>query len=84
MTVTYKTLLSFPGIKIPVLHRVVYAEAEDGVFTDYQLSDKDHLVNEWLKKNCKRPYYRSPGYIREKFIQFEDDEEAMLFALRWT
>ena len=29
-------------------------------------------------------YYHSPGYLQEKFIQFEDDAEAMMFALRWA
>ncbi len=84
MTVTYKTNPKFPGIEFPVLHRVVYAKTEDNVNAVYQRSYKDHLVDEWLKENCKNPYYHSPGYLYEKFIEFECDEEAVLFALRWT
>jgi hypothetical protein len=49
----------------------------------YQISYKDHLVDSWLKENCRHPYYHSPGYLRKKFIEFECDEDAMLFALRW-
>ncbi len=81
MTITYKPAKINPDIMLPVLHKVVYAKTVDGVQSQYQVSYKDRLVNAWLKENCKSPYYHSPGYLREKFIQFEDDEEAALFAL---
>lgn len=84
MTITYKETTAFPGIKFPVLHRVKYADTSDGVQAQYQRSYKDHLVDEWLRENCRHPYYHSPGYLREKFIEFEDDAEAMWFALRWA
>jgi hypothetical protein len=84
MTITYKPMDGFPNVKMPVLHTVVYAYTEDHVQAFYQRSYKDHLIDEWLKKNCRSPYYHSPGYLKEKFIQFEDDQEAMLFALRWS
>ena len=83
MTITYRPSRISPDIQIPVLHKVVYAKTVDGVLATYQRSYKDHLVDTWLKENCKSPYYHSPGYLREKFIQFEDDEEAALFALTW-
>jgi hypothetical protein len=86
MAVTYKQV-ELGGIRLtmPVLHRVVYdARVDDAIPAMYQYSYKDHLVNAWLKENCKNPYYHSPGYDREKFIEFEDDEEATLFALRWA
>ena len=66
------------------LHKVVYAHTRNGVRAAYQRSYKDYLVDEWLKENCQRPYYHSPGYLEEKFIEFEDDKDAMLFALRWS
>jgi hypothetical protein len=85
MTVTYKTNARFPGINFPVLHRVVYDyRNKETVMAGYQRSYKDHLVNTWLKDNCRHPYYTSPGYIHEKFIEFECDDEALLFALRWA
>ena len=84
MTITYKETTAFPGIKFPVLHRVKYADTSDSVQAQYQRSYKDHLVDEWLRENCRHPYYHSPGYLREKFIEFEDDAEAMWFALRWA
>ncbi len=84
MTVTYKPAKFNPDIKIPVLHKVIYAETVDGVQALYQRSYKDHLVDSWLKENCQHPYYHSPGYLRQKFIQFECDEEAALFALTFV
>lgn len=84
MTVTYKPLKGFPHIMTPVLHRVKYADTTDNIQASYQRSYKDYLVDSWLKDNCKGNYYRSPGYLREKFIEFEDDAEAMMFALRWS
>ena len=82
--ITYKTDARFPGINFPVLHKVVYAHTTDGVQATYQRSYKDHLVDTWLESNCRHGYYRSPGYLKEKFIQFEDDHEAVMFALRWA
>ena len=84
MTVTHKPMKMFPNLQAPVLHRVVYAHTIDGVPAQWQISYKDYIVNEWLKENCQHPYYHSPGYLREKFIEFECDEDAMMFALRWA
>jgi len=71
-------------LKFPVLHRVKYADTSDGVWAQWQVSFKDYKVNEWLKENCRSPYYHSPGYLDEKFIEFEDDVEATLFALKFA
>lgn len=84
MTVHYKPMEMFPNVQVPVLHRVTYAQTVDNVQAQYQRSYKDYLVDEWLKENCKHSYYHSPGYLKEKFIQFECDEDALLFALRWA
>ena len=85
MTITYKPLAGFPSVNIPVLHRVVYdRRIHESVPAVYHRSYKDHLVNQWLEQNCRNPYYRSPGWLREKFIEFEDDVEAVAFALRWA
>ena len=81
MTITYKT--NSIGIKCPVLHKVVYSKSPDGIQSQYYHTYKDCLVDEWLKKNCRHTYYHGPGYLPEKSIQFECDEDAMWFALRW-
>lgn len=83
MTVTYRPMKMFPEIQIPVLHKVVYAHTVDGVQAQYQRSYRDHLVDSWLSTHCRHPYYHSPGYLTEKSIQFECDQEAVMFALRW-
>ena len=80
MTVTYKT--NSIGLTVPVLHRVVYDRVEAELTLDQ--SYKDYLVDEWLRANCRYPYYHSPGWHPERSIQFECDEEATLFALRWA
>lgn len=85
MAITYKEQkFGSTMIKLPKLHKVVYAQTAEDVLAYYQHSYKDHLVDAWLKENCKHPYYHSPGYLKEKFIQFEDDEEAFMFALMWS
>lgn len=71
-------------LKVPKLHRVVYASTEGLVQAQWQVSYLDYKINEWLKANCRNPYYLSPGYLYEKFIEFECDEEAVMFALRWA
>lgn len=83
MTVVYKTNERFPGVNFPVLHRVVYAKTVDRVQAQWQISYKDYIVNHWLEDNCQHPYYHSPGYLEEKFIEFECDEDAMWFALKF-
>ena len=69
---------------MPVLHRVVYDYTIDRVKAYYQISYKDYLVNAWLEENCQHGYYHSPGWMTEKFIEFECDEDAVLFALKWS
>lgn len=65
------------------LHKVVYAKTVDNVQAQYQRSYLDYLVDEWLEENCQGRYYHSPGWRMEKFIEFEDSEDAIMFALRW-
>ena len=72
------------SVKMPKLYKVVYAKTVDGVLAAYQRSYKDHLVDTWLEENCQYAYYHSPGYLTEKFIEFEDNEEAFMFALKFS
>jgi hypothetical protein len=84
MAITYTTPWpELPGVRVPILYTIKYAETVDYVDAYYQRSYKDHLVDEWLRANCRNQYYHSPGYLKEKSIQFEDDKEAVMFALRW-
>lgn len=83
MAITYKDWDFMPGKQIPVLHTVHYSTSTDGVDAKYQRSLLDHHVDAWLVENCRAAYYHST-YHRDKFIQFEDDEDAIMFALRWA
>ena len=83
--ITYQQLWpELPQVQVPQLHRVVYAHTVDHVDAFYQRSYLDHKVDAWLEANCQSPYYHSPGYLRVKFIEFEDDAEALMFALKWA
>jgi hypothetical protein len=84
MTVTYITPWDGCGVKVPKLHRVVYAKTANGIQNQYQYSLKDRQVDVWLEENCKGDYYHSLSWTAEKFIEFEDSEDAVLFALRWS
>jgi len=85
MTVTYTT--PWPGlgqVRVPRLHRVTYDLRLDVSFPAiFQRSIEHCQVDTWLKAHCRHPYYHSPGYIREKFVEFECDQDAAFFALRW-
>lgn len=84
MTITYKTNDRWPGVEFPVLHRVVYGYSNNQIDDLYHRGYLDIEVDAWLKSNCRSPYYHSPGWNPEKSIQFEDDEEAFRFALRYA
>jgi len=85
MTIVYQTNDKWPGIKFPKLYKVVYGHRDDyDGLPQWQVTYKEYTVNAWLKENCRHSYYHSPGYLPEKFIQFEDDEDAFMFALKWS
>jgi hypothetical protein len=65
-------------------YKVVYSEYNDDVQSQFRYSYKDWLVDRWLEENCQSPYYHSPGWRTNKFIEFEDSKDAVLFALKWT
>lgn len=61
-------------VKFPILHRVTYSrEHEKNWFG----------MHEWCKTNCKAPFYWAPQWAGT-FAEFEDDEDATLFALMWA
>jgi hypothetical protein len=67
---------NFPELRIPRLHRVYYSIEHDPYF-----------VNQWLRANCRHNHYSAPNWSIESdrcFIEFEDSEDAVLFALTWS
>jgi hypothetical protein len=69
--ITYRT---FQDIVVPVLHRVYYNHSRASRFDIWQ----------WCKSNCKKPFYQAPVWTGEYFVELEDDEDAVVFALRWA
>lgn len=72
-----------PSVKVPVLHKIVYGYS-DTPHARHEWSLKDHNIKEWCFDNCRASFYFHPGYTNEKFVQFEDDADAMWFALKWA
>lgn len=76
MVVTYHK--AYKGsIDVPVLHDVVIRENE--VFS----RDEYEAILDWCRYNCKGRFYIFPSWLAKIGAQFEDDEDAILFTLRW-
>lgn len=74
MAIIYHTPFpELPELKVPKLHRVFYSET----WFSWEMQD-------WCEKNCQAKFYTSPGWCDPAFIEFEDDLDATLFALRWS
>ena len=72
MAITYTTPWpNLPQVQVPKLHRVT--------FSKYRFGE----MREWLEANCRAPFYVSPGWTGN-FVEFEDDQDATAFALRWS
>lgn len=71
MITYYTPLKERPNFKLPMLHRIKYR----GDLTE---------VIHWCKKNCQHRFYYNPGWMLDQFVEFEDDQDAVLFALRWA
>lgn len=88
MAITYKRPFMDASTKVPILHKVCYGEPAKTLYgpqSAFQLWPRhDVAVLEWCEANCKAAWYRSPGYCDQTFIEFEDDEDAVMFALRWV
>ena len=60
--------------KVPKLHNVIISNENYNYRT----------LSEWCAENCKGLYYLIPEWSKNIGCQFEDDEDAALFALRWS
>ena len=69
-------------IKVPKLHKVVW-HVKDGLMKPTWANPNFQEMESWLRDNCKQPYYHGGAWERTSFIEFECDEDAMMFALRW-
>ena len=74
--IRYKDTQLIPNgtvLKFPILHRVTYNEEHEKSW---------HTMHDWCKENCAGPFYWAPAWAGN-FIEFEDDEDAFRFGLRW-
>lgn len=72
ITYDYPWPEQLPTLKVPKLHRVTYADKHNWGEVHY-----------WCKANCRAPFYCSLAWAG-KFVEFEDDEDATLFALKFS
>ena len=89
MTITYKRPFSDRSTRVPILHKVYYGEpvveADPFLGIPFKLYPlHDAAAIEWCQENCRAAWYRSPGHVNQCFIEFEDDEDAVMFALHWV
>ena len=66
-----------PSVLIPKLHDVIIRTNE--VFTQKEYYE----IRDWCEENCKEQYYIFPSWTQKIGAQFEDDEDAILFTLRF-
>lgn len=83
MTITYHSS-PFGDFEVPILIKVNYGEITQGGVNLATLIDEQDMIDDWLKENCHHRYYHSPSWSGQRFIEFECDQDAMLFALRWS
>jgi len=73
ITYTYPWPDIAPTAKVPKLHDVTYGER----FTDGE-------VYRWCRDNTCAPFYTAPSWTGKRLVQFEDDSDAVMFALRFA
>jgi hypothetical protein len=61
-----------PSVKVPRLHRVKYNPKFNWGEVHY-----------WCRENCQAPAYMAPDWAGT-FVEFEDDEDAVVFSLRFS
>lgn len=60
------------GRLVPVLHKVHFNKSADR-----------REVRIWCENNCRAMFYTGPSWAG-RFVEFEDDEDAMWFSLRYS
>jgi len=62
------------GFKVPKFH-TVHIRRENYTHLELQV---------WCEANCRGAFYIIPSWRAKAGCQFEDDEDATMFALRWA
>lgn len=74
------------GTQYAVLHDVVLKTMTHEYWMTYnRVQDGVHEeMYQWCKKNCRGHFYFYPSWTKKIGAQFDDDADAVLFALRWS
>lgn len=78
-TITYTNSSLFPNIKFPVLHKIIIASSKND--SPIVREEKFEKMRTWLMKNCKSNYYIIPSWQFVYGVQFECEEEAIMFGM---
>jgi hypothetical protein len=73
ITYTYPFPEHAPTLKVPNLHEVYY----NSRFTNGE-------VYRWCRENTRAPFYTAPNWTGKYLVQFEDDADAVMFALSFA
>lgn len=74
MTITYKDVVINADLKMTVPKLITVCVTQNPPYAE---------MRNWCTENCQAPFYMLPSWYG-KGCQFEDDEDALMFALRWT
>lgn len=71
--ISYRKVNGLVDLEVPVLHRVY-------------LKDRAWYYRQgsWCYENCIAPFYFAPDWQERFFVEFQDDRDAVAFALRWA
>lgn len=88
MTITYKRPFGDRTTRVPIMHKVVYGGKAKEISlhgsTFRTRPRHDVAALGWCESNCQFGWHSSQNNDTELYIEFEDDEEAALFALKWA
>lgn len=82
VTMIERTVGDGKPYKVPKLHRIVWKTRTWAGSPSY-LDENFPEMDAWCEKNCRHPYYHGPAWQHDCFIEFECDQDATMFALRW-
>jgi signal peptidase I len=59
------------------IYRPILKKGDNKVYNDGE-------VYRWCKENTRAPFYTAPSWHGKRLVQFEDDSDAIMFALRFS
>ena len=72
--ITYHTNETHNGVTVQIPKLLTIPYSKQALWGD---------VRAWCEANCNHSFYMAPGWL-DPMVQFECDEDAAWFALRWS